>query len=462
MYRIARMNMYLHGDGGSNIFYADSLDKNIARIGGEDLEVDKQIEELRTLFLKNETKFDLILSNPPFSLQYSRENKEQKKILDQYALSRDEKGGKVLQKLISSVMFIERYKDLVSDDGKIVAVIDDSVLSGSSYRHVRNYIRQNFIIEGIISLPGDAFKRASARVKTSVIILRKRSENDNQSDVFMMSSVYLGLEDKTAKRIGISVQDLPMKKEDEKKKITSAYKAFLNGTDTSNLIPFENCKDRLDVKFCIKDTSRKVEFWKSKGLAVDELANILTPAQNRARKVVARKEYPLLIVNYNGEVGEGETLNGADTSYSKLYSVKEWDLLISNMGFGRGAVSVVPPHHAGKYVSNEYTILRAFSNEAAIFYWNLLRTKEILGDILSSTTGMNRGRIKWDAIKNVIVPTYQENTEIRELTNEIELFWKALAKFENRKEKHVAKVSEELDVDGADSFERWLSFKPPE
>lgn len=462
MYKIARMNMYLHGDGGSNIYYADSLDKGIGRIGGENLEVDKQIEELRSLFLEKGLKFDLILSNPPFSLQYTRDNKDQRHVLNQYALSRDREGGKIINKLISSVMFIERYKDLISDTGKIVAVIDDSVLSGSSYSHVRHYVRDNFIIEGIISLPGDAFKRASARVKTSVIVLRKKLEDDVQKDVFMASAIYLGLEDKTAKRIGISVAELPDKKINEKNHLLNQYNEYLKGKAGEYVVPFENCSDRLDVKHCINDKGRKSQHWIDKGYKVQPLGEILKPVINRAVKVELDQQYPLLVVNYEGEVGSGEVLEGSESSYSKLYQVKEWDILISNMGFGRGAISVVPPFHSEKYVSSEYTILNAPSKECAVFYWNLLRTKEILGDVFSSTTGMNRGRIKWDIIQTVLVPTYVKNKEITKLTVEIEEFWEAYSKFTTSKNAHVISVSEDLDVAGEDSFERWLSFKPPE
>lgn len=462
MYKIARMNMYLHGDGGSNIYYADSLDKGIGRIGNENLEVDKQIDELRSMLLENGVKFDLILSNPPFSLQYTRENKEQSNILNQYSLSRDRVGGKIINKLISSVMFIERYKDLVSEDGHIVAVIDDSVLSGASYKYVRDYIRTNFLIEGVISLPGDAFRRAAARVKTSVIILKKKQEDDEQSDVFMASSICLGIERKTAKRIGIDYKNLDSLKVEEKNRIIEAYRAYKSGNDSEYVIPFENCRDRLDVKYCINDRGRKSSEWHKKGYKTDCLGNILTLAQRRAVSVEDASQYQLLVVNYDGEINDGEVLDGAESSYSKLFKVKTWDLLISNMGFGRGAVSVVPPHHNGKFVSNEYTILKAPSKEHAVFYWNLLRTKEILGDVFSSTTGMNRGRIKWDIIQAVLVPEYEENEEIRKLTIEIEDFWLAYAKFTKSKSKHVERVSKELDVSGEDSFNRWLSFKPPE
>jgi len=462
MYKIARMNMYLHGDGGSNIYYADSLDKGIGRVGRENLEVDKQIEELREMILEKGKKFDLILSNPPFSLQYTRENKEQSHVLNQYALSRDRDGGKIINKLISSVMFIERYKDLVSDKGKIIAVIDDSVLSGSSYKYVRDYIRTNFIIEAIISLPGDAFRRAAARVKTSVIVLKKKIEDETQEDVFMASSIYLGIESKTAKRIGINGGDLDENKENEKKLIVTGYRDYLKGEDSSYVVSFDNCIDRLDVKYCINDRGRKAPVWRKQGFSVDELGNILSLATKRVVQVKEDAQYPLLIVNYDGEINDGEVLDGGVSSYSKLYKVKTWDLLISNMGFGRGAISVVPPHYNGKFVSNEYTILTAPSNECAIFYWNLLRTKEILGDVFSSTTGMNRGRIKWDIIQTVLVPVYVENTEIKKLTKEIQEFWEAYSKFSKSKTLHVNRVSKKLEVAGDDSFERWLSFKPPE
>lgn len=462
MYKIARMNMYLHGDGGSNIYYADSLDKGIGRIGGENIEVDKQIEELRTMILEKGEKFDLILSNPPFSLQYARENQEQAQILNQYSLSRDITEGKIINKLISSVMFIERYKDLISNDGLIAAVIDDSVLSGASYKHVRDYIRQNFLIYAIISLPGDAFRRASARVKTSIILLKKKHEDDEQNDVFMASSIYLGLERKTAKRIGIDYKNLDQLKAEEKQKIVSAFKDYKSGNNSKYVIPFQNCLDRLDVKFCINDRGRKAKDWRKKGYKTDCLGNILSLAKRRAIPVEEGNQYQLLIVNYDGEINNGEILDGAESSYSKLFEVRTWDILISNMGFGRGAVSIVPPHHNGKFVSNEYTILQAQSNEHAVFYWNLLRTKEILGDVFSSTTGMNRGRIKWDVIQTVLVPIYDENDEIKTLTKEMEAFWAALSNFTTSKEKHIERVSRELEVSGEDSFNRWLSFKPPE
>lgn len=82
------------------------------------------------------------------------------------------------------------------------------------------------------------------------------------------------------------------------------------------------------------------------------------------------------------------------------------------MGVGRGAIGIVPSYYNDTYVSTEFTVLSADSKEEALFYVNLLRTKEILCDILSSTTGMNRGRIDWEDMCHIAVPEYVEKNSI--------------------------------------------------
>ena len=463
IYRIARINMYLHGDGGSNIFFADALDKKLGQVGQSDIEENRQLNELRKKIIEDDTKFDIILSNPPFSMKYSRDDRYQAEILSQYTMSYDVEEGKTLASLPSSVMFLERYKDLICEDGRILAIIDESILSGPSYTHIRNFIRNTFIIEGVISLPGDAFKRASARVKTSILILRLRKTSEEQPDVFMTSAIYIGLDEKIARRIGITKVDLPNEKRKETESIVAQFKQYESGIAGSYVVPASHLTERLDVKFCKEDRGRKKITWQTKGYNVTSIEKELTVVTNRSVKVIATDVYQFLRVNYDGEVIDGDVIEGEQCSYSTLFSVKTWDILLSNMGVGRGAVAVVPPYHSGKFVSNEYTILNAATKEEAVYYCNLLRTKEILGDILSTTTGMNRGRIKWDNIKNVEVPKYVTgNTEIEQLVRDLEYLWDAYKKFYASKDAHVSRIADELDVNSEDAQHRWLSYKPPE
>ncbi|WP_322015286.1 N-6 DNA methylase [Paraburkholderia sp. J12] len=465
IYRIARMNMYLHGDGGSNIYWADALDKTIGQVGRNSLEHSLELKELREILLKEDTKFDVILSNPPFSLKYSNDDQYQKEILNQYAVRLDRDAGKVMRSLLSSVMFIERYRDLVADDGKIFAVIDESILSGQSYSFVRDYIRANFIILGVISLPGDAFRRSAARVKTSILVLRKRHDNEEQPDVFMTSSVYLGLDAKVAKRIGLSGADLEAEKARETKEIIRQFTAFRKGRPGDYAIPAADIDDRLDVKFCVNkrlNTDRHLT-WSSKGFTIATLGSALKLAKNRATSVEEGEDYQFLRVSYDGEVNEGELINGDECSYRTLYETKAWDILCSNMGIGRGAIAIVPPYHAGKFVSNEYTILQATSHEEAIYYVNLIRTKEILADILSANTGMNRGRIQWDVISQIEVPLYDSDlASTKALVGELEAYWKTFQQLTKSRDSHYVELNRSLGIDDKVALRRWLAYKPPE
>jgi type I restriction enzyme M protein len=457
IYRIARMNMYLHGDGGANIFFADALDKRVGLVGKTNIELEGELKSLRKMLVKDERKFDVILSNPPFSLSYSQDSREHREILNQYALSGHEKS------LISSVMFLERYKELVAENGRILAVVDDSILSGESYAAIRNFIRENFVIIAIVSLPGDAFRRADARVKTSILILRLRLGDEEQTDVFMDKAVYLGLSPKTAKRVGITRKELDAENPKEIEGIVARFERFKAGKGGSYVVAATQISGRLDVKHCLGEVGRRSKFWKSSGVTVAALETQLAEAVGRETKVEESGEYLLLKVSYDGEVLEAERKFGDECSYRVLYKVEPWDILSSNMGIGRGAIGLVPDYLAGGFVSNEYTILRANSEEDAVYYSGILRTKEILGDILASTTGMNRGRLRWGDMKTIQVPVRDKtNNAVAAAVAAVKAQWAAHSEFLKMRQYYIGGLADVLKLDGEDSRLRWLAYKPPE
>ena len=461
IHRIARMNMYLHGDGGSNIYFADSINKNIGQVGPSGLEIDKEIEHLRKLLIDDEKKFDVILSNPPFSMPYSRKHTEHRAILDQYEIATKHRQA---QSLLSSVMFLERYSDLVDGDGRIFAIIDESILSGGKYDGVREYIRETFIIKAVISLPGDAFRRSAARVKTSVLVLRKKKPGEQQGELFMERAIYLGLNDKTAKRIGITKAELEREKPKEAARIISAYRRFEDGKKVDFIVSSNAITKRLDVKHCLGDTGRRKAAWKKAKFSVKELKAVLSPATGRSVAVDPEETYSLLKVSYGGEVLEAETKFGEECSYAKLNRVAEWDILFSNMGVGRGSIGIVPKYLAGQYVSNEYTILKAKSKEESVFYTNILRSKEILGDLLTAATGMNRGRIRWSEVGKVSVPVYdaKESAKMQRIVKTLESLWHAHQTYQKVRRAEVDAMSSELSLEDEEARSRWLAFKPPE
>lgn len=101
--KIARLNMYLHGDGGNNIYQADALDKEISIEEGIDEELEEGLVELRNELVNDQRKFDYALTNPPFSMTYSTSDEEELRILQQYNLAEYKGENKICE--IKCVIF---------------------------------------------------------------------------------------------------------------------------------------------------------------------------------------------------------------------------------------------------------------------------------------------------------------------------------------------------------------------
>lgn len=198
--RIARLNMLLHKDGGSRIYYADSLDKQLRAETGLPVHTKQEIDELRTSLVTDQVKFSAILTNPPFSMTYERKDPKELSVLSDYSLSVDE-NGRPRASLRSSVMFLERYWDLLENDGRLLTVMDDSVLNTRTARPYREYLLDHFVIKAAISLPKNAFVKAQGSVSTSVLYLRKKTApSEPQPSIFMALCQNIGHSDSGKER----------------------------------------------------------------------------------------------------------------------------------------------------------------------------------------------------------------------------------------------------------------------
>lgn len=188
--RIARINMYLHGDGGSHIFHGDGLDSSPQESDDMTPEQKYELSEFKALVVPN--SFNIILTNPPFSMNYSSSNNDEKRILQQHELTSKVSSAK------SSILFLNRYFELLEDGGELLIVLDDTVINGKSYQNVREWILEHFILLGVHSLPFNAFFKAKANIKTSIIHLRKKIKiNEQQSFIFMSISNNIGHDNST-------------------------------------------------------------------------------------------------------------------------------------------------------------------------------------------------------------------------------------------------------------------------
>lgn len=187
--KTAMMNMSVHGDGSTGIYFGNSLIKK------------------KTKNILDENGFDAILTNPPFSVNIkvdSYKDIDDTEVLDKYELAHIHKfdidknefiwadGEKGLRNQDSKILFLERCHELIKEKKLVGILIDDGVLNNPTNSYVRDWVYRNFIIKAVVALPFEIFKERGATNRTSVLLLQKKTESMMQGDVFMAIPEHAG------------------------------------------------------------------------------------------------------------------------------------------------------------------------------------------------------------------------------------------------------------------------------
>jgi len=459
--RIARINMYLHGDGGSHIYFGDGLEKNIEVDKSDSRIIQIETEDMRNFMKPN--SFDVVITNPPFSMWYELTDESQAKVLKKYELIKHDGTIKLRNRLRGSAMFIERYFDLLKPGGKLISIIDETVLSSADYNYVREFVRCNFIIRAVISLHGDAFQMASARVKTAMVYLeKKKTSNDEQPAAFMYSSVYLGVDDMPVTTKPSKVMEARKMAMKEIETILDNFAKYKRGEKGYWLVEPERLDNRFDVKYCIPMQGRYVKKWKHKGFEVKSLLDVCEP---REEIIEPSKDYPneqfrILTITYAGRCKTEEIRLGNEINYKKMKVVRSGDIVFSEYNTFHGAIGFITEDFDGALASGSYTVVRCFNKEDSMYLWSILRTTEIRADFLTSAIGMGRQTIDWEDIKGVKVP-FLSDAKRKEIGKDILNAWIAEKQAQNTVENINTYLHSEFDVESEDSKVRFLAAKPP-
>lgn len=170
--RVCKMNMIIHDDGHTNVISRSSLDRF------------EDIENQHKGFKKDH--FDIIITNPPFGATIKSNETD---VLQTYKLGE----GKTNQK--TEILFIERCIDFLKPgSGRMGIVLPDGILTNSSLQYVRDFIMERCKIEAVVSLPQFAFSHYGAGVKSSLMFVRRKGQNEtlNNYPIFMAMAEHIG------------------------------------------------------------------------------------------------------------------------------------------------------------------------------------------------------------------------------------------------------------------------------
>jgi len=161
----SKVNMILHGDGSTNIFVKDGLLPFRFYVKGTS---PNYLETATTEALYNDkevnAKFDVAISNPPFSVDLDTQTQREVKNAFVFGDKRN-----------SENLFIERYYQLLKEGGRLGVVLPESVFDTTENQYIRLFLFKFFNVKAIVSLPQVTFEPYTS-TKTSLLFAQKKTK----------------------------------------------------------------------------------------------------------------------------------------------------------------------------------------------------------------------------------------------------------------------------------------------
>lgn len=166
----AQVNMLLHGDGSSSVFAGPEHGDGLADLASYPKACSLLAPRDSTIAgydLRVCERFDVVLTNPPFSAGISDGERRR---YEQSLESAGRTSG-------SEHLFVERWFQLLKPGGRLAAVVPDSLLDARTKSVGRDYLIRYFWVRAVVSLPSSAFYPHTS-TKTSIVFAQKKTHEE--------------------------------------------------------------------------------------------------------------------------------------------------------------------------------------------------------------------------------------------------------------------------------------------
>ncbi|EQA60856.1 restriction endonuclease subunit S [Leptospira alexanderi] len=185
--KTAKVSCYLHGDGLAKVIHGDGLGDFATSAEFKDL-----LKETDRTYPQDNKQFDVIISNPPYSVSAFKglmDSEKSEKAFDLYKRLTDQSSE-------IECLFIERTKQLLKDGGVAGIILPSSILSNTGiYTQTREILLKYFEILGITELGSNTFMATGTNTVT--LFLRRRNNVDAFNIEEAIKKCFINLKDVT-------------------------------------------------------------------------------------------------------------------------------------------------------------------------------------------------------------------------------------------------------------------------
>lgn len=355
--------------------------------------------------------FTHILANPPFGSDMTD--------LEGLKSLRTGKGRLTRRR---GVLFIERCLELLQPNGRLVVVIDDSILNLASNEDIRQIMREQAVVEAVISLPEVTFMPYST-AKSSIVVLKRRDRNTVQGPVFMAD----------VEQVGTRPNGDPLYREgvgadgerviwSELPEVARAWHYFeqtgeLPENEFEATIFLADLQeyaaaltDRLDVNFHHPTRARAAKLLARSRWDVEPLAELIDFPREAVKPENAFGDAPtswIGLADIEKETGVYTPLEiPASRVKSACHPYQPGDLLFSRLRPKLRKTVLIEEGSQPGICSGELVVLRPKpkSKVLSAYVAYMLRSDLVYGQMVSQVTGVGRPRVGVPAVRKIKIP----------------------------------------------------------
>jgi len=201
--KTAKVSAFFNGDGEANIIWANGLANFLSD------EYIKKLRHVEPFNNKNNSQFDILISNPPYSVDaFKATLKDGENTFELYNSLTDNSSE-------IECLFVERMKQLLKVGGWAGVILPTSILSnGGIYARTREIIFKYFKVKAIVELGSGTFMKTGTN--TIILFLERRADNEykeieNSIDKFFNDNLDVtvsGIENVFSKYVSNIYEDL--------------------------------------------------------------------------------------------------------------------------------------------------------------------------------------------------------------------------------------------------------------